>query len=361
MNVSNVTTTPTPEHMISPNRCLMPGTVLRSSLSSVSLDHGEPSASLEASCSVKPRNHYNSIAERSMKSLDLSHLPDDEFFLIPPSALPRPSSSFFISYEAPSEDDLDAMEMETITSSFQPSEDTTFQFISSTRRNRSRIIMMGNEGDAAQSTSRRTVSSRFQIQSLLISFVTMDIYSPTTTPSPEHKISPAARPLTPTPTVLHSLPPPVRRGRDRPSCSVESRKDYSCSIAELFKALDLSHVPDDELFLLPPNDLPQPPFAFFTSEDPSSDDDDDDAKEMEAITSSFISSVDTSFRSISSATSRTQDNWSRSITLRGEDDALSPSSPPSVPSRFQTPRLLLRPRSCNAPAPWQTVNSTSTW
>ena len=204
-----------------------------------------------------------------MKSLDLSHLPDDEFFLIPPSALPRPSSSFFISYEAPSEDDLDAMEMEAITSSFQPSEDTTFQFISCTRRNRSRITTMGNEGDAAQSTSRRTVSSRFQNQSLLISFVTMDIYSPTTTPSPEHKISPAARRLTPTRTDLHSLPPPVRRDRGRPSCSVESHKLYSCSIAELSKALDLSHVPDDEFFLLPPKDLPQPRFAFFTSEDPS--------------------------------------------------------------------------------------------
>jgi len=163
MNVNNVATTLTPERMISPARCLTPGTVLRSPLSSVSRDHGEPSAYFKASCSVKPRNHHNSIAERSLKSLDLSHVPDDEFFLIPPTALPRPSTSFFIPHEVPSEDDLDAMEMEAITSSFTPSEEATFQFISPARRNRSRIITMGNDDADAQSETRRTVSSRFQI------------------------------------------------------------------------------------------------------------------------------------------------------------------------------------------------------
>ena len=175
--------------------------------------------------------------------------------------------------------------------------------------------------------------------------------------SPErNEISPT-RCLTPG-TVLPS-PSPACRNRDgepeascsRVPCSVKSRHHCS-SIAELTKALDLSHLPDDEFFLIPPNELPRPSSSDFTSEDPSGD---LDAMEMEAITSSFAS-FDASFPSLSSTT---QGNRSRSVSM-GTEDARSMSPGSDAASRFRIPGLALQPRCNSAPVPWQPTHSPST-
>jgi len=168
-----------------------------------------------------------------------------------------------------------------------------------------------------------------------------------------NEISPA-RCLTPC-TLRPSRPSSASRHHDSEpstSCSKESCSDLCSSIAEITKALDMSHLPDDEFFLIPPNALPRPSSSFFTSEDPS---DDLGAMEMEAITSSFAS-FDASFHSTSSTT---QGNRSRSVSMGPEDDrAMSPGS--DAASRFRIPGLALQPRCNSAPVPWQPTHSPST-
>jgi len=167
--------------------------------------------------------------------------------------------------------------------------------------------------------------------------------------TPERMVSPAG-----TGTVLPS-PPPLRRvehGGRSGVCSVESRhRSCSSSITERSKVVDLSHLPDNEFFLISPNALPQPPSAFFlTSEDTSSSD--DEAMEVEAITSS--SSRNTAFRSLA------QGNRSRSVTMGTAEDARS-MYPFSVASRFRIPGLALQPRGKSAQTPWQSMHNPSTW
>lgn len=179
----------------------------------------------------------------------------------------------------------------------------------------------------------------------------MDANNAMATWTPEGKISPAG-----TSSRVHPSPPPLRRvedgGRSR-VCSLESRHHRCSSIPDLSKAVDLSHLPDNEFFLISPDALPQPPSAFFTSEDPSSSD--DEAMEVEAITSTLSSSRNAVFRSLA------QGNRSRSVTVGSTEDARA-MSPSCVASRFRVPAgLALQPRGKSAQTPWQSVHNASTW
>jgi len=117
----------------------------------------------------------------------------------------------------------------------------------------------------------------------------------------------------------------------------------------LLDSVDLSHVPDNEFFLLPPNAAPPVLEAFAPST--SHPDDEYDAMEVEAITSSSQNQTS------DAVTTGHEETRSRSVTF----DEGSPSSLTS--SLFRVPNLSLKPRSCGSASrgavPWET--HTSTW